>query len=124
MDPITIIVGALIAGAAAGGSEAASAAVRDAYTALRNRIQRAGADSETSIAIETNERDPGSNVAEIEAVIARHRLVEDLQVRAVAEALLEQLPADRVADAKNHIDLRHAKGVQVGDRNTQQNRFG
>lgn len=123
MDPLTIIVTALIAGAAAGGKDAASAAVRDGYTAIRNRISQGGGDVEAIAAIEANEAAPGSNVAAIEAAVTRGRLVEDADFRALAAALVSGLSSDHLDHATSRIDLSHAKGVVVGDHNTQHNTF-
>ncbi|MFE9328372.1 hypothetical protein ACIHDR_46870 [Nocardia sp. NPDC052278] len=123
MDPLTIIVTALIAGAATGGRDAASAVVRDGYTAVRDRIFRGGADSETTAAIEANEAAPGSNVAEIEAALTRRRLVDDSELLSAAAELLARLPSDRVERAGSRIDLSHAQGVQIGDHTTQHNTF-
>ncbi|MGX1811828.1 hypothetical protein ACWIGI_39425 [Nocardia sp. NPDC055321] len=123
MDPITIIVTALIAGAAAGGQDAASAVVRDLYTALRNRINRGG-DPEAVAAIEANEKAPGSNVDEIAALLDRRNNTPDSEAEAAAKALLAQLPSSHVEQARAQIDLRRAQGVQIGDNNVQHNNFG
>lgn len=123
MDPLTVIITALIAGAAAGGTEAASMAVRDAYTALRDRLS-GGADSGTITVIEANEAAPGSNIGELEETLSRHRSMEDRELQAAAQTLLSRLPSDRVDHARSRIDLRHARGVQIGDHSTQHNTFG
>ncbi|BCK57509.1 hypothetical protein [Nocardia wallacei] len=124
MDPFTIITTALIAGAAAGGKDAASAAVRDAYAALRERLTSGGDDSAAVAVIEANEAASGSNIDELEDVLRRHRWAEDDELRSVAETILSQLPSDRVEDARSRIDLRQAQGVQIGDHGTQHNTFG
>ncbi|MEV4126934.1 hypothetical protein [Nocardia sp. NPDC049707] len=123
MDPITVIVTALIAGAAAGGQEAASAAVRDAYLAIRSRISRGGGDAEATVAIEANEAEPGGDVAAIEAAVTRALVVDDVELRAWAARLLAAVPSAHVDRAQSRIDLSYAKGVQVGDDNTQHNTF-
>jgi len=38
MDPITLIVSALVAGAAVGTKDTASEAIKDAYHSLKNRL--------------------------------------------------------------------------------------
>ncbi|WP_280304273.1 hypothetical protein [Nocardia abscessus] len=123
MDPLTIIVSALIAGAAAGGKDAASAAVRDAYTALRVRLTGGDADSGTITVIEANEAVPGGNIGELEARLGE-RAIGDRELQAAAEALLLRLPSDRVDHARSRIDLSHAQGVQIGDHDTQHNAYG
>lgn len=122
MEPLTVITTALIAGAAAGGTEAASMAVRDAYTALRDRLS-GGADSRTITVIEANEAAPGSNIAELETTLGE-RATREHELRADAETLLTLLPSDRVEHARGRIDLRHSQGVQIGDHGTQHNTFG
>lgn len=124
MDPFTIITTALIAGAAAGGKDAASAAIRDAYSALRDRLTGGGDDSAAVAVIEANEATPGGNVGELEDTLRLHRWTGDDELRSVAETLLSQLPSDRVEDARRRIDLRHAQGIQIGDHGTQHNTFG
>jgi hypothetical protein len=45
MDPVTLIVAALVAAAAAGGKDVASAAVKDAYAELKRLLVDRVADS-------------------------------------------------------------------------------
>lgn len=123
MDPLTIITTALVAGAAAGGRDAASTAVRDAYLAVRERICRSAGGAHVELVLDANETDPGVNVTEVEEVLARHGVGEDVAVRDAAAVLLKALPGEKVRYAQARIDLRGAKGVQVGDRNTQHNSF-
>lgn len=123
MDPLTIITTALVAGAAAGGKDAASAAVRDAYKAVCDRIRRS-ADEQAESVLDANEADPGANVTELGESLTRHGIHEDEEIREAASILLDALPAERVRAARARIDLRGAQGVQIGDRNTQHNSFG
>ncbi|GAA5047765.1 RIP homotypic interaction motif-containing protein [Nocardia callitridis] len=121
MDILTIISTALIAGAAAGGKDAASAAVRDAYGALRDRL----GGGNVGEVVEANELAPGGNIGELETTLEQHLRASDTeQLRAAAETLLSRLPSDQVDQARNRVDLSHAKGVQIGNHNTQHNSFG
>ncbi|MFI1460305.1 hypothetical protein [Nocardia carnea] len=119
---MTEIVTALIAGAAAGGQEAASAAVRDAYLAIRNRISRSG-DAESAVAIEANEAEPGGDIPAIEAAVVRADVVDDADLRAAVVRLLAAVPSTHADLARTHIDATHAKGVQFGNGNIQNNTF-
>ncbi|MFE7745964.1 hypothetical protein [Nocardia sp. NPDC057455] len=124
MDPFTVIVTALIAGAAAGGQDAASATVRDVYQAIRRRISRGGDDAEARAALEANEATPGSNVAALEAAVVRAGGAGDSELQALAAHLLNALPDSATDHAQRHIDLRQARvAVQSGDNNTQTNTF-
>lgn len=120
MDPMTIIVTALIAGAAAGGQDAVSAAVRDSYSALRSRI---GGNARVRATIQANEVTPGRNIPALEEALRDARATDDDVLLESAERLLDALPAGHLKIARCYIDARDAKGVQVGDRNTQHNTF-
>ncbi len=124
VDPLTIITTALIAGAAAGGKDAASATVRDAYTALRDRLTGGGDNSGAVAVIEANEAVPGGNVGDLEDTLRLRRSAEDGELRSIAETLLSKVPPERVEQARSRIDLRHAQGVQIGDYSNQHNTFG
>ncbi|MEW1734349.1 RIP homotypic interaction motif-containing protein [Nocardia beijingensis] len=121
---MSIILTALVAGAAAGGSDAASAAVRDGYAALRRRLTRVAGDPETRAALEANDAAPGGNVAEIRAALSRAQAADDEELRTTAAELLTRLPSDRIEQARGRITVTDAQGVQIGDHNIQSNTFG
>lgn len=121
MDPITVIVTALVAGAAAGGADAASMAVRDAYTGIRDRIRVLASGSDTDVAIEANEAAPGSNVNQVREVLAREGVAGDEQLQITATELLSLLPTEAADEARARVDVRGAQGVQLGNYNTQHN---
>jgi predicted negative regulator of RcsB-dependent stress response len=124
VDPFTVITTALIAGAAAGGQDAASATVRDVYQAIRRRISRSGDDSQARAALEANEATPGGNVAALEAAVISAVGGGDSELQALAAQLLKALPIAEIDRARHVIDLRHAQvAVQSGDNNTQNNTF-
>ncbi|WP_157978730.1 hypothetical protein [Nocardia aurea] len=124
MDPLTVIITALIAGAAAGGQDAASATVREVYQAIRRRVSRGGDDPDVRTALEANEATPGGNVAALEAAIARIGGANDSELQTLAAQLLSALPHSEADRARHLVDLRHAQvAVQSGDNNTQNNTF-
>ena len=124
MDPFTVIVTALVAGAAAGGKDAASTAVKDAYVALRNRVRiRTNHDTDVESAIEANEVSPGSNTAGLEKVLRQHSLSDDSELKTTAALLISSVGCGTIEDAGNFINLNHAQGVQIGNHGTQHNNF-
>lgn len=98
MAGVEVILAALAAGAGAGSGDAAKAAVADAYTGLRDLLRR---------------KLGGRPVLEGELIAAGAD--RDEEVLAAAR---------RVLEAAARYDLREAKGVQIGDHNTQHNTFG
>lgn len=112
MEPVTLIAAALAAGAAAGGQDAAQSAVKDAYTALRDRLTRA-----------RSER-PGEPPSEEPESIADVATVLRRADPAVVDGLL--LDSDRLIGALHHevrVRVDDSRGVIVGDHATQTNHF-
>ncbi|MFE3520874.1 hypothetical protein ACFXOD_04635 [Streptomyces sp. NPDC059161] len=119
MSGVELVVAALTAGASAGLTDTASSAVRDAYDALRQAVRRRlGADARI---LEAQESEPALWQAELTTVLAQADADRDQEVVAAAEALLREL--GRHPSAANVVDARDAKGVQIGDGNTQTNTF-
>ncbi|MFF6777963.1 hypothetical protein ACFY8W_31045 [Streptomyces sp. NPDC012637] len=129
MTGVELILAALATGAAAGVTESAGSAVRDAYAGLREalRLRRVAEDgredSETRELLEAEEVEPGLWEARL-----RERLVEvgadrDEVVLAAARLLLERADGADARPARYEVHADQAKGVQVGDHNTQTNTF-
>jgi hypothetical protein len=125
MDPVTVIVAALAAGAAAGVSEAASMTVRDCYAGLRKAVwqwiaaRRGESDARTTL--EALEADPRAARQYLTDVIITTGAGHSGDIVAAAQRLLGLL--DPTTARSYLVDLREAKGVQIGDQNTQHNTF-
>ena len=94
MDPVTIIAGALIAGATAGATDVASQAVKDAYAALKKLVVgRFGAQTGVEEAIASLEEKPNrkGRQEEVKDEVAESGAADDEEVLAQAQALLELL---------------------------------
>ncbi|WP_239164909.1 RIP homotypic interaction motif-containing protein [Actinoplanes palleronii] len=111
-----LIVTALSAGAAAGLTDTASTAVKDGYAALK-RTLRPWVRGDARQALETDVID--GEVLEAELVASGADV--DEQVLAAAQHLLQVV--DPANATKYRIQITDAKGVQVGDHNTQTNTF-
>lgn len=139
MDPISLIIAALVAGASAGAQDFATDAIKDAYAGLKKLIKVRFNKSVT-------EEDDAAGIApkgaavEVETVLASHELEpetwekpmrkvlktlgadHDAQILAAAQALLDATGAAGQSD-KYRVDARGSQGVQIGDRGTQKNNF-
>lgn len=123
MDPITLIVTALAAGAALGVQDSASAMVKDAYASLKALVRRRlGGDPGAELVLTRHEQAPGTWQAPLMAELARTGADGDGDLIAAAKALLD-LAGGAGAAGKYTVDVRGAQGVQVGDRNRQDNVF-
>lgn len=99
MDPVSLVVGALAVGTAAGVSDTAKAAVGDLYARVKARL--AGKDPST---------DPAVLAEELAAVGV------DAETVVLAERVM--------ALVDGSITIVGAQGVQIGDHNSQTNNFG
>jgi hypothetical protein len=122
MDPITLIVTALAAGAALGVKDAASAAVKDAYAGLKALVRkRLGGGQDAEVVLAKHEQAPETWQAPLMAELAEARADCDRDLIAAAQALLDL--AGEAGAGKYTVDARGAAGVQIGDHNSQDNVF-
>lgn len=114
MDPVTLIIAALAAGAAAGLQDTASTAIKDAYSGLksliRSRFGRHGQDidKELTAVDEKPDTDPAPLAAKLRTIDAGHD--EDL-VRAATELLRQADPDGKWQRQVLNINISGSKGV-------------
>jgi len=124
VDPITLIVTALAAGAALGLKDTASSAVRDAYAGLKalvtNRLAgRPGAE----MVLSRYEKAPQTWQAPLIAELDEAGVGRDLDLAAAARALMSLVDEAGARAGKYTVDVRGAQGVQIGDHTRQDNVF-
>jgi hypothetical protein len=125
MDPITLIVTALAAGAALGMRDTASSAVKDAYTGLKALVRkRLGGRPDGELVLARHEQAPKTWRAPLMEELNQAGADNDSSLVAAAEALMRLVDDAGARAGKYTVDLRGASGVQIGDRNTQHNVFG
>ena len=124
MDPITLIVAALAAGAGLGVQDTASAMVKDAYAGLKALVKkRLGGGSDAELVLAKHERAPETWQAPLMAELAETGADSDRDLIAAAEVLLDLVSEARGKEGKYTVDVRGAQGVQIGDDNRQDNVF-
>lgn len=114
MDPITIIVSALAAGGAAGLSDTAAQAIKDAYAGLKSLIQRKHAAA--SPAVSMLESDPGSQELQgyVEKQLAKTDAGQDAELLQQAKATVDAVATyDPEAARTVGIDLQGIKGASL-----------
>lgn len=123
MDPVSLIITALVAGAAAGIGDSATDAVKEAYSVLKRKLKGAFAgDAAAEVALDQHAEDPETWKAPLEKALKSHGAGEDEAVLEAARRLVEL--QDPEGAASGIYDLRGAKGVSIGDHNIQTNYFG
>ena len=125
MEPITLILTALGAGAALGVKDTASTAVLDAYNGLKALVRRRIAGRRGSdVILEGFEQAPQTWREPLAQELTAAGAAQDAGLVAAAQALLLLVdPAGYRADTYQ-ITVTNAQGVQMGDHNIQHNTFG
>ena len=122
VDPVSLVVGALAAGASTGVTDVASSAVKDAYAGLKAALaERFRGRPSAEVALAEHEACPATWQAPLEQYVGEVGV--DTELEQLARRLLEAVRSG--GDARQvQINAETIQGQQVGDGNTQTNTFG
>jgi RIP homotypic interaction motif len=124
MDPITLIVTALAAGAGVGVKDTASAAIKDAYAGLKGLVKRRlGGRPDAELVVARHEEAPQTWEAPLAAELRGAGAGRDAELVAAAQALMALVDAAGSQAGKYSVQVHGGQGVQVGDHNVQTNVF-
>jgi microcompartment protein CcmL/EutN len=128
MDPITLIVAALVAGAATGAldevKDSAKAGVKAAYAKLRAlATRRVAGNPGAEAALAEIETDPDTWKAPLAAKLKQVGAADDADLVAAAQHLMELVDQAGARAGKYNVTIKDSQGVQLGDGNIQVNRF-
>ena len=125
MDPVTLIVTALAAGAASALQDGTAQAVKDAYARLKVLVKgRFAGRSKAELVLAEHEAAPQTWEAPLAAELSAVGAHADADLVAAAQALMSLVDEAGARSGKYVVTVRDSRGVQVGDRNTQTNIFG
>lgn len=125
MDPVTLIVTALAAGAGLGLKDAASSAVTDAYNGLKALVRRKLAGRpKGELVLAEHEQAPQVWEKPLAEELAAAEADSDQDLVAAAQVLMTLVDEAGSAAGKYQVVVHGSQGVQVGDHNTQTNTFG
>jgi hypothetical protein len=125
MDPVSLIIAAITAGAAAALKDTAGAAIKDAYSGLRLLIKRRlGGGPAADAEVESVERQPRSDASSLKAQLEAAGAAGDAELLRAARALLEQVDPEGARGGKYNVTVTGGKGVVVGDQATVTMNFG
>lgn len=118
MDPVSLIIGALAAGASTGLSDTTKTLIGDLYDKVKTRLagQPAG-----QMALEQHATDPDTWAVPLSKELAATH--PDTELIALAERVMALADPASSQAGKYMVNLTGAKGVQVGEHNTQTNTF-
>ncbi|MGH3171166.1 MAG: hypothetical protein ACRDN0_35525 [Trebonia sp.] len=125
MDPVTLIVTALAAGAVSALQDGTSEAVRNAYARLRAAVRkRLAGRPDGELVLARHETAPQTWRAPLTEELSAAGAGDDGTLASAAQALMELLDAAGARAGKYSVVVTGSQGVQVGDHNTQTNTFG
>jgi hypothetical protein len=116
MDPISLIVAALVAGASAAAKDTAGQAVKDAYSGLKALVKRKlGSSQMAQEVIERHAEAPAVWEKPLEVELGRAGLADDEEVIRLAQELMAQQDPAGAAAGKYNVTISGGKGITVGD---------
>lgn len=128
MEPITLIVTALAAGASAGAFDVlkdnAKETANTAYAKLRGLARkRVAGRPDGELALERHGAAPQKWEAVLTDELTVAGAANDAELVTAAKALMELIDEAGAKSGKYNVTIKDSKGVQVGDGNVQVNRF-
>jgi hypothetical protein len=124
MDPVTLIVTALAAGAASALQDGTAQAVKDAYARLTVLAKRRFAGRpKAELVLAEHEAAPRTWQAPLAAELSAAGADDDPDLAAAAQDLMSLVDEVGARSGKYMVTVRDSEGVQVGDHNTQTNTF-
>jgi Effector-associated domain 10 len=116
MDPITLLLTALAAGAAAGAQGTASQAVKDGYAGLKALILKRFAGRQAAeTALVEYEKDEETWKKPLQKSLAEVGADRDEDILQQAQHLLKQINPQQASQGKYNINIGEAKGNAIGD---------
>ncbi len=128
MEPVTLILMALAAGASAGALDALKDDVKEkaraAYAKLHGLVRkRVSGRPHGELALAEYESAPQKWEGLLTAELTEAGAAQDDDLVAAAKALMELIDASGAKSGKYNVTIKGSKGVQVGDGNVQVNKF-
>lgn len=128
MDPVTLIVAALAAGASAGALDALKDDVKEkakaAYAKLHGlAYKRVSGRPHGELALAEYASAPQKWEGLLTAELTEAGAARDDDLLAAAKALMELIDQQGAKSGKYNVTITDSKGVQIGDGNVQVNRF-
>lgn len=116
VEPISLIIAALTAGAVVGARDTAGAAVKDAYGGLKELIHRRfGGNQGARAALDLSEHEPAAPVRELAQHLWAVGAESDEELIAAAQAVLRLVDPYGARTGKYDVNISGGKGIVVGD---------
>jgi hypothetical protein len=116
VDSVSLIIAALIQGAAAGLTDTVSSSVKDAYAALKSRLRRhVTGHRDAEQRLDELDRRPDTDLGPLAERLRQADAAADTELLQAARALLEQADPGGFRAGKYDVRISGGKGIVVGD---------
>lgn len=116
MEPVSIIMAALAAGAVAGATDVASQAIKDAYAGLKALIgKRLAGKPAAETALTEYEQDAETWEKPLQKSLVEAGADKDQEIVDAAQQVLQLVQPQQVAQGKYNVQIAQAQGVVIGD---------
>jgi hypothetical protein len=125
MEPISLILAALAAGATSGAKDTAGKVIKDSYEGLKGLIKSKFAENEAAkVVLDEHEKDPETYEAPLKKKLSEAGVDKEDAILKAAQEILKQAKSEESMAAKFKTEFQaEVKGAQIGDGNTQENTF-
>jgi hypothetical protein len=128
MEEGSLILTALAAGATGGALDALKDDVKDkakaVYVKLHDLVRRRfGGNANAEVILSKHQADPQAYAAPLAKKLTEAGADGDAELVATARALMELVDQAGARSGKYNVAIKESKGIQVGDRNIQVNKF-
>jgi hypothetical protein len=126
MDPITLIVSALVAGAAAATKDTASEAIKDAYHSLKNLLMgKFAGKPKAQAALVDYEEDPETYEKPLKKALTETHIDQDQDILEAAQKLMTLVQPQQMGMGKYNIqNTGTVQGQVIGEHNQVTQHFG
>jgi hypothetical protein len=125
MEPVSLVLTALTAGAAAALKDTASQAVKDAYGGLKTLIQKQFTGRpEAEMALAQIEKKPEVWTAPLKEALTETGVDKDEEILKQAQQVLQLVQPQQASQGKYNINIGEAKGTVIGDNASVTQTFG
>jgi hypothetical protein len=116
MDPVSLIVAALAAGASSALKDTAAEAVKDAYNGLKSLLKRKLGDRPAAqVALDKHEESPEVWEKPLQEEIKQSGVADDEEIIKTAQRLMALVDPDGARAGKYNVNISGGKGIVVGD---------
>jgi hypothetical protein len=116
MDPVSMVLGALAAGATAAAQDTASQAVKDAYTSLKTLVKkRFEKKPQAEMALAEYEQDPATWEKPLQKSLVEAGADQDEALVRQAQQVLKLVNPQQASQGKYNVQIGEGKGIVIGD---------